>query len=567
MDNSFSSKLIKAVKQAQEKTKGYCSHRRNLLTEYSGPYYGSSEKGALSEGNSRRPLNTIYMMASIFVPHLVFKNPRAMIRAKTDIELRPQAEINALRMNVLFEDIDLCRTLRTIVTDSLFGPGIAKIALEFRPQYEEFMEEMGYLHDQGQPYVNHVDLDDYIIDSLARRREEACFEGDKYRLPLEYILESGLYDKAVVEKLSTGEYEQTVSKTSKLSKGASDIAAANIYEFVELYDLWLPHENMVVTLPAQDEWAGGFLREVEWEGPESGPYEMLGYQWVPSNVLPAPPASILFDLHRLINAVASKMGDQAQRQKDILLTEDTADEKEGEGIDQAIDGSRVRVQSISRYLPVSFGGINDKNFEAIGFFLAQQSRIGGNLDLIGGMEAQSGTATQDQLLASFGATRLDDYQSQVHGFVKQITKRLAWYIWDDQTEETPMMQEMGGVQRAVEFSAQDKEGEFDDYSWDIEPYSMSPDNPQKQYERTMKWVSEVLIPLSTLAPQSGVVPDVEKISEITAKQIDIPYAEELWIPIADMMMGAQPAQGPNTNEPANAAPTGRPSPQPSSPTV
>ena len=44
------------------------------------------------------------------------------------------------------------------------------------------------------------------------------------------------------------------------------------------------------------------LRVVDWTGPPRGPYAVLGFNHVPSNIMPLPPVAIWQDLHDLANA-------------------------------------------------------------------------------------------------------------------------------------------------------------------------------------------------------------------------------------------------------------------------
>jgi hypothetical protein len=93
----------------------------------------------------------------------------------------------------------------------------------------------------------------------------------------------------------------------------------DVSEFVDLVEVYLPKEQLIVTLP----FGPGFgdddvLRVVEYEGPERGPFHMLGFAYVPDNVLPVPPASIWYYLQVMGNRIARKIGRQAERMKTVL---------------------------------------------------------------------------------------------------------------------------------------------------------------------------------------------------------------------------------------------------------
>ncbi|MFP3344776.1 hypothetical protein R0J87_20065, partial [Halomonas sp. SIMBA_159] len=80
-------------------------------------------------------------------------------------------------------------------------------------------------------------------------------------------------------------------------------------EFVDLVDLWLPDEQAIATIPWTPDGSlpgGDYLRIIEHDGPELGPYKQLGFAWVPDNIMPAAPAGVWHDLHESHNRLARK---------------------------------------------------------------------------------------------------------------------------------------------------------------------------------------------------------------------------------------------------------------------
>ena len=69
----------------------------------------------------------------------------------------------------------------------------------------------------------------------------------------------------------------------------------------------------------------------------------------------------------------------------------------------------------------------------------------GNLDLLGGLSAQSETASQDKLLAGQANKLLDAMQRRVLAFTKQVVKSLAWYLWNDPFINMPLTRRVPGV--------------------------------------------------------------------------------------------------------------------------
>jgi len=520
-------KLAQAVRESDEMLAPYRRNRLMFLRQYAGPYYVSRRGGPAAGG--AEPLNMIYSVVSVVLPHLVATNPRAMIRTPR-AALRRRAEVFALAWNHLAEEIDLSRSLRTVVADALFGVGIMKTGLAPGATVEGVEGFGGYLHDNGQPFADPVDVDDYVIDPQARAREQAAFEGNRYRLPRRYVLESDLFDRSLAERLPAGGQEPVVGspqRAEELSPGRP--GPGNPAEYLELLDLWLPNENVVVTIPADADGPQGFLREAAWEGPERGPYEMLGFHWVPNNVLPVPPVGLIFDLHVMVNKVARKLARQADRQKDLILFDERTAE-EAEKIRDALDGQMVGVQNVDRYKQVGFGGAGEEGYRHLAFLFEQFSRIGGNTDLLGGLAPQSETLGQDEMLYAGASVRVEDMRSQVYRFTKHVGGKLAWYLWYDPLIDLPLIKPApGGGQEQVTFSWRDREGDFLDYNFDIEPHSMSPDTPARKYRRVIDWIQRVILPTAGIAAAQGLKLDVSRLARITGRMLNIEEAPDLFV--------------------------------------
>ncbi len=506
------------VKQSDDRLKAYRNNRIAFLRQYAGPYYTSGE-GASED---REPLNTIFQLVSLYVPHLVYQNPKAM--ATTNFpELRAEGNKLELGLNRLFSEIDLRSTLRTCVTDALFGAGIVKCGLTSGGQQYEVD---GYLHDNGQPFCDAVDIDDYVIDPEARRREEAWFEGNKYKMPLSYLKEASGYNQKIVDTLKPRENYGNERKSEDLSRADHKIDEEKLVDYVELVDLWLPKENILVTMAANPDDVQGFVREMQWEGPERGPYEMLGFHWVPNNLLPLPLTSVIYDLHLLLNKQARKLGRQADRQKDLVLFDRTKTE-EAKEVQGANDGEMVGVDNVDRFNQVSFGGVNDKGFQNLSMLHSELSTYGGNTDLLGGIMAQSETLGQDQMLMQNASIRVDDMRAQVHYFTKKIIERLAWYLTSDPLIELPLIKEISGVQIPVTYSAKDREGDFLDFSFDLQPHSMQADTPSRKYQRLQLAMNDVIVPSIQLGAAQGLMLKVDKLTDLTADLLNLPELNDI----------------------------------------
>jgi len=507
-----------------------------MLNAYSGPHYGDNDD------SGKAPSNVLFSHAALYVPHLVSRDPHALFTTANP-ELRPMSNIFELAWNHLANEIALRRTLRTVVLDAYFGPGIIKTGLDFGPPVNEDGDsDVGYLHDVGQAFADPVDFDDYIIDSQTKTRESCDFEGNRYRVSRDYAFESELYKPDILEKLMVH------SRAMKGPRRAEDMSttaadAEQMFEYFEFYDLWLPAEGMVLTIPADVEAVVGYLREQEWNGPERGPYEMLGFNWVPNNPLPLPLASIIFDLHQLMSRQSNKAAAQALREKAILAFDRTA-EDDAETIKTSADGSVVLVGNVDRGKEYKYGGTSDTVYQSLEYWEHVASRLGGNTDLLGGMQAESSTLGQDQMLMANASVRIDDMRVCVYDFVREVGKKLAWYLWTDPQKMMSLTYESQGVSVPVTFTPEQREGDFLDYNFDIVPYSMSPDSPARKYQQLLEIIETFIIPTLQIGASQGMMLDVAEVNSQFSRLTNLPELKDIYRQMAPQMgMGAMGAPG------------------------
>jgi hypothetical protein len=510
-------KLGEMIALSDESLRPQRRSRRMFLRQYAGPYHPAAGPGAGmgAAAGAAEPLNTIYSVVSVLLPHLVSNNPRAMIRTPFP-RLRPAADVFALAWNHLAGRIDLGRSLRTVVNDALFGAGVMKTGLAAGGPVaaEPLGAKSGAAaaRDAGQIYADPVDLDDYVIDPFARRREEAAFEGDRYRVARSWLLESGLYDRSAVEGLPPA------------GEGKSLQPASPLRDDVELLDIWLPGEGVVVTLPAGEPACARFLREAPWEGPARGPYELLGFHWAAGSPMPIPPVALWYDLHVMINKLARRQARSADRRKDLVLFDDRAGD-EAQRLREAFDGEMIGVQSVDRYRQVSFGGEHEETYRHLSFLFEQLGRLAGNVDLLGGIAPMSGTLGQDELLYNSASVRVEDMRWQVCEFTRHVGTKLAWLLWHDPLVDIPLA---SGAEEARRFSPRTREGDWLDYHFDVEPHSMNPDSPTRKYRRVVDWVRNVVLPTAHLAEAQGFRLDVERLATLTGGLLNIEEAASVF---------------------------------------
>jgi hypothetical protein len=511
--------------------------RKKMLKQYAAGWYENKV-------GENQPMNLIDRAVNIIAPYLISQNPRVNIDPKRGIKASQSfARTLELALEHLFDETMFAQnTLRPAVVNSLFAMGIVKTGIS--QAYKVEIE--GYTKDIGQPYADSIDFDDYIGDFRARNRQEMYLEGNSYCLPYDYVCESGLfkyYDELSLTKdrnISDDTTPEHVAKKHMMPFGNR----GDFKDVVWLNDVWIPEEGIIITVPDAGQ-GRKIMRTVEYDGPEFGPYDVLSYRYFPNSVIPIPPVYGMLNLNNIINRLMNKMKDQAEREKKLMLYElGSADD--AEIIRNTNDGFTAGVKNTDAFKEIEFGGVSPTNMPFVQFLEMQYSIQGGNLYTIGGRETQAETLGQEQMLQANASKQLQDMVLQVHHFTRSIVRKLAWYLWSDPYIQIPVIKQLGEFKLNVSYTPDVREGDFFDYGFNIEPYSMSMMSPELRFQRLMQLISGVVLPTAQIAAQQGSMLNVSELVQECARFLDVRNLDRWWItglPTETQMNPYQPLQG------------------------
>ncbi len=535
-------RFLSAIDLSEKKFKSPRNISRMMLRTYGGELYcpGWAEHSQVNLAEPKAPLNQMYSVPTILIPHLVGNELRAKIVSKSKPELQAFANVFGEQQTMLYKDIMLAETFRKAVMNALFGMGIVKVGLGPTDGWEEMLEKLNYLNDAGQVFAEVISLDDYILDPAARCRQEAAFEGNKYRLPREVALASGLYDRKAIEDMPNISYAQTYGEMKQATIGHTAETKRQMVEFddlIELMDIWLPRDRVIVTVATG---VDKYLAETEVDTPERGPYEVLNFNLMPESPLGVSVMSQVDDLNRLINVLAIKAGDQAVASKTIGVGH-IKNREDGDSVKSANDGEFILLNDPQTAKTLTLGGVNPQLYEAVEYYKGNVSSLSGNTDLLGGLGPQSKTLGQDQMLAGSANVRISDMRGRIHSFASRVCGSIAWYSWTDPNINTPIQIDVGGgVSVNEEFSPQRREGNFFEYGFDLTPESFEPQTSGDALQRFIMWKNEFVLPLANLAAQQGWQIDVGKLIEIGGHLARVEQAGQVLI-AADPQLQQQQA--------------------------
>jgi len=446
--------------------------------------------------------------------------------------------------------------------DSFFSMGIVKVYTADAGLVE--LEGEDAWVDPGKPFAENISLDDFCYDTTASEWRKSSFALNKYRISREKVLNDGAYNKKVAEELDVvSQYPGWNADSGEVpirEMLKSETQEAGIEPMIDLMDVWLPKDKLVVTLPVGKNTEP--LRVVEWEGPENGPFHTLSLTCeVPDNIMPVSPAMNLKPLHDLINGLLRKQRRQAQRQKDIPFYQ-AGHQDDARRIEKASDGEWTRVDNPDSVNVMKMGGVDPQNQAFSHSMKDTYDRMAGNLQMMAGLGPQSDTLGQDKLIHGAVTKREANMQYRVVDFTSRICRDLGSLLWHDQVLEIPQDFETSGIKVRADWTPEVREGDFIDYNFEIEPFSMMYKSPSERMQGISSFVTQIALPMEGMMQQYGGTIDIQELVEMYAELMDMPRLKQ----IVKFEEPKDDRPGPTPQQPAKASHTVRESVRRSVPT-
>jgi hypothetical protein len=521
-------RLYTAIDSSRRARQPFRRKRVQMLKEFVGSHYNDS--GAPHEVL----VNLLNMTADVYTIGLAARTPRVQVR--TDFrELAPFANHYTQNINNFIKEIRFVETLQALVLDAFFADACAKV---FLAEWQSVQLEDDVWADPGRPYVKRISPDDFGLDMTAKDVRSCKFIWDEYRVSWDSVRTNPFYDKAVVKQLSpSSKWERDEEQASGITNGS--IVDDDEYEpKICLMDVWLPELEKVAICARHAPLKPLQLVEA---GPEGGPYHFLNFADVPDNVPSTSPAQNLMGLHLLYNGLMRKQARQAKRQKtnptyNPSATEDAARMK------RVNDGDWVKVNDPSGINVVNQGGVDQGNVAFSIGVLDLFDRQAGNLQAMAGLGPQAPTLGQEQLIYSATSRKEAKMQHRVHRFTADLMRSIGQLMWVDEilqieTNIKPRKDSLLSVHSP--WTPEYREGDFWQYNFDVEPYSMIYEPPEARAQK-MERAMDRIANLYPMLQQMGGTIDVQQLVRNYAETLDLPELERIVI-FPEPLEGIQPA--------------------------
>lgn len=509
-------RLIEARNNSWRRIEVFREKRREAVRQYVGAHYGN-------EGSPRRvPINYLELAISIYRRLLAPRIPKVLWTTEI-AELRNTALTAELACNELLKEMKFGLTLQRWVSDAIFSIGILKLGLE----------PVAVNDLAGQPFAEPVSLDDFVYDTGANRLEDLQFMGNRYHLTIEQgkAIFGGVIRATEVASAATSTNQSEATRDIGPGHEAKDPSQMRFLETVELWDMWLPHSKELVTFIGDKP---DPIRVMNWKGPKRGPYHIMSFSDVPDNFMPLAPVANLIDLHSLANILFRKLSNQAANMKNVIAYSE-GHQQDAERLQQANDLDLIRMDDPNSVIPFKTGQL-DQSMAALGIQIRDMfSYQAGNLDLLGGLSAQSETLGQDRLLASTASERLKEMQDRTLMAVNGVTEDIGEYLWSDPSRSKRLLHKVGEFSVELDFGPDQRDGDLSDYLIEVAPYSLQTRSPAERLQTIQNLMTQIILPLAPQMEQQGLAPNIPVLMDLVARYSDTPE-------IRDIITGTDPAK-------------------------
>lgn len=494
-------RLRDAFRYSRDKMTPFRQRRMNAIKAFLGGNYGDAA------GERAHPVNLLEMAVGIYRRNLAARRPTVDIRSKTK-KNRVTAKRAELMLNQILEEMRFEDSLSKVVNEALFSIGIMKVGLTSR----RLNEAHGIYHDSGLPFADTIDLDDFVFDMRATTWETVQFVGNRFVIPMEVAMESDMYDfgdRQVSESRVSPYNEYGDAKVGTLSRTSEAVyEESRLTPMLEMWEMFFPYENRVVTFCCDEQGIPMFetpIREVNWMGPECGPFHILSLNDVPGQIMPLPPVASLVDLSEAMNRTMRKLVRQNDRSKTIGIVAAGA-EDDGERIIAANDGDMIRSDRPEATREIKFGGA-DQGTLAFALQLRDLfNYMGGNLDTIGGLSSVADTLGQEELIKASSSQKIQDMQARVTKFTQEVTKAIGLWAWYDPAQTYKLVEDLGGTGIEVEIDLKPKdrkESDYFDLNMTITPGSLQETNSAERAQTLGTFVTNYVMPMEQGMMQQG----------------------------------------------------------------
>jgi hypothetical protein len=472
------SDVSELVRKGHQRVEHYRNAAAQSVKDYVGNYY-VRPSGMTGE----YPINLIFAALRTWVPNLIMQ--AGMNKVLTPLVSQSDyAFMLGEALNELHKKIKMKNVIRAGVVNMILC-GLAVFKTSIFASGNLIPDGPNEYIDPGQLYTDLISIDDFFFDPYCVALNKSTLTGHFTTVRRQDLLDDEGWDEKLVRRLPNA-WDGGANDNNKarlLTRNPSlTLEMINAQDYVRVGEVYLPEANAIAYVPDPKQATyDNFLKVQDYYGPSTGPYTFGSITPpVPDNPFPVAPASIWRDLNLMANSLFTKLMNQADNQKDVLLykpgMEDVAD-----AIASAVDGQQIRTPDPQGVEVKSYGGgnpSNDKMTQELQFWFNYMS---GGIDQMSGLKTGAGskTATAVKTLQNNATITQEDARSMVSDTQADISEKQAWFIHNDPFLNAPLtIRSTGKSPQQVVLTPEEVRGDFLSMTFTIVKRSMQGVDPE-----------------------------------------------------------------------------------------
>ena len=499
-------RLRKVVKYNYRELKPFRDVRRLNIEAARGHYYRTKDD---PPNAARDPVNMMDQFVQILVRSFVQSNPKVRVTSRSNPKA---AAIFQAHLNITIREIDLLSTLRRSVQEAILGyMGIVYCGIT--PTDND---------PAGEVFCDPIALPDFVVDLAHDEFDQADAMGHRFARRIGDLLGNDMYDQEMVGKLK-GRRSGWSELDDRTDGVEYDEDQGSLFDWADLWAILVQPANLVIYM-SEDSAVNAPLRVETYDGPEFGPYPMLGFDRVLDELMPNSRAAMMLDMHDFVNSQYRRVFMKEDQAAEFHTYEGGAEE-DARRVRDAMDGEVMQVNNNNAVKRRTKGGTNPQALATAIHGRQLFDELSGNLRLLGGVGPIAETATQERIANTNVSRLVRDMQLQVVEFTKRILQNVAWYEWTHPTRMRRVELKIGKRGMAISelWSPEIREGDFIEHEIDIIPDSMEHRSSAQQLDHLIRGVQTAI----SLMQMPSERPVIVKAPEFLRKYSELDNLPEL----------------------------------------
>ncbi len=418
--------LAEEIVRAEEFRRKHTSRTRDIVRRFAGNWY------RLDNNVDPTPDNLVASYVAFMLPELAYSEPATMIQSTRPAEYKQLGEFLEMFFDSWMRRARFGEVSQRVVQDALMGFGVYKVGLE--PVDNDY-RGIGISGGPLVPFCTRVPYDQFIMDSRCEDWRDARFLGHVYYRDLSDLeAQPDRWDPEAVEQLSSTTDDDVGNMNAGDAERPFGQSMTPDRQRVALADLWIKEAKLIITLGrAGKQTLPVVLRNMPYHGPETGPYQMLGFYTVQGDPYPIGPLQFAMEQFEELQAHVGSVSNAAKSFKRFALVD--ANQKDlAEGLANADNNWVVPVRGLAGgqqgFVQIEVGGPHAETIQYINYTRDRWDRTMGQGDAMRG-QASGKTATETQIVQSNADGRTSYMKAMVTNATAGVLDKVGWYAIHD----------------------------------------------------------------------------------------------------------------------------------------